>query len=419
MKTTQLLRRLAAVVRHLLPVATSLACTGLALSERDAVAETAAGTAFAQANNAFACDLYRAIGARSEGDLFFSPASVTSILSLVTAGAADDTAREMRQALHLPEDIRPLAREYAAIFAAAKRSSDTTRVELTSANALWLQNEFHLQDAFLALAKQEYDAEVRGIDFLHTPESAAHEINRWVEQKTNQRIKNLVAPSMLNALTKLVLTNVIYFKAPWLHHFTRAATTDQSFFSEHGSDRKVPMMRLVESSRYGEDKDVQLLELPYGMGSLSMIIALPQKGSTLAQLEQSLSAAKLASWDAELVRKRVDISLPRFRIEGSYSLRETLEKLGIKLAFDPEHADFSALVASKLFAISAVIHKSFIAVDEEGTEAAAATAVIMAAGAAAPPPEKPVVFRADHPFLFFIRDEDSKTILFLGRFTGR
>lgn len=371
---------------------------------------------FAKANNALACDLYRVLS-HEKGDLFFSPASISSILDLVAAGAAGETEAQMRQVLHLDGPIAELARDAASLFR-ARGNSQGARIELSSANALWLQRDFKLIESFLTLATDAFQAEVRDIDFQHTPESSAHEINRWVEQQTKNRIKNLIAPTMIQPLTRLILVNAIYFKASWASPFQKAATSDQPFYRSEGEPRTIPLMRRVDSALYHEDSELQLLELPYGDGSLTFDVALPRKGVSLQTVETGLSAEKLHQWSVQLNRKRVDISLPRFRIEGSYTLSRALVSLGMKLAFDTDHADFSAMDPTKQLAISEVVHKTFVAVDEEGTEAAAATAVVMLAGSAAPPPEKPVEFRADRPFLFWIRDRQSGTVLFFGRYSG-
>jgi serpin B len=222
---------------------------------------------------------------------------------------------------------------------------------------------------------------------------------------------------VLDPMTSLVLVNAVYFKGAWLEPFKKSATKpDAPFTTADGRRVAVPMMAQTHTFGYHDGGSFQMIELPYAGGQRSMVVLLPKQTSGLAGLESSLSAADLDAWLGRLKPRRVDVELPRFRVEQGFALGEVLKVMGVRLAFDPEHADFSGLTGRKVW-ISAVLHKAFVDVDEAGTEAAAATAVGVRATAAFRP-EPPVVFRADHPFVFLIRDRTTGSILFLGRVTN-
>jgi serpin B len=258
------------------------------------------------------------------------------------------------------------------------------------------------------------------MDFIGAADAERARINAWVEAQTEQRIRNLLQPPHVTSATRLVLVNAVYFLGKWLHQFEGWATRD-AIFHVPGNAASVPTMHQVESFRYAEDARVQVLEMPYEGGDLAMTIALPRARDGLPAVEAALDEATLGRWATALAARDVDVYLPRFEIrDAEIPLTEMLRAMGMSLAFDTTHADFTGIAngptANERVAISAVVHRAFVKVDEEGTEAAAATAVAMVAGAAPPQNvEPPVVFRADHPFLFMIRDVRSGAVLFLGR----
>jgi serpin B len=246
-------------------------------------------------------------------------------------------------------------------------------------------------------------------------------INQWVEQQTDNKIQNLLGPGTVTPLSRLILTNAIYFKAAWADQFSKNATENEDFHLSAGKTIQAPTMHNSEGYYYSKGPSFQALLMPYEKNEISMLILLPDNVDGLPALERSLTASNLDKWMASLnYADRVVVSLPSFKITQQFELSSTLEGLGMKTAFDPNSADFSAMTGNKSLVISAAIHKAYIDVDENGTEAAAATAVVMEMATAmpsqyAPPP--PIIFTADHPFLFLIRENASGAILFMGRVT--
>jgi serpin B len=235
-----------------------------------------------------------------------------------------------------------------------------------------------------------------------------------VEEQTGGKIKNLLQPSHLSPNTSLVLTNAIYFKGDWSSPFSKAGTKDEVFTVTEDKRVPVPMMHRTGRLNYSDGEDFQALELPYAGDDLSMVIVLPKKMDGLARVEESLTSEKLSAWLAKLGPRRVDVALPKFKVEAGFELQKVLPAMGMPLAFTGS-ADFSGIDGKRDLFISAVIHKAFVDVNEEGTEAAAATAVVLARPSAVVRPPPAVVFRADHPFAFLIRHNRSGSILFLGR----
>jgi serpin B len=362
----------------------------------DATGKTAAGAAFAW-------NLFHVLAKKEPGNIFFSPYSVSTALSMTAAGARGETADEMARVLG----------------PALPQISGAPDAELDVANALWAEKSFKFSQSYLDQVRKEFAAGLENADFKSDPDGARRKINAWVEKKTHERIKNLLAPNTVQALTRLILVNAVYFKAKWRSPFTEQPSYDEPFFAADGSKADVSTMHQMRNFDYFETPDAQVLELPYKGDRLSMVVLLPKKNDGLAALEKNLSPEKLDGWLRGLAAREVFVALPKFRSEYSASLREALEALGMKEAFvapsdapQPGQADFSGMTGRRDLFVSAVIHKAFVAVDEEGTEAAAATAVAMMAGSA---PRQPTAFRADHPFVYLIRDRKTGTILFLGR----
>ncbi len=295
-----------------------------------------------------------------------------------------------------------------------KNKAKATRgYELAVANALWGQKGFKFLPEYLKLIKHSYHAGLNELDFAKQTERARNRINKWVEKKTNGKIKNLIGQGVLNAMTRLVLTNAIYFKGQWACAFNPKTTREMPF---HISDTKtVPakMMYQQHSFKYTNRDGVQILELPYKGNKLSMVVLLPKQGE-LTRLENMMSAQQLQDWiNALTMQEEVRVYLPRFKMTQQFSLGDVLKAMGMKDAFSRD-ADFSGMTGKKDLYISAVVHKAFVEVNEEGTEAAAATGVVMTLKSAMPARRIPV-FRADRPFIFIIRDNVSGSILFMGR----
>jgi serpin B len=400
----------------------------------------------AEANNAFAADLYAKLSA-AEGNLFFSPFSIETALAMTSAGASGNTAAEMIRVLNVVgpinqrEGTAPVHKAFGAFLKdlnAEKGADGRPRaIQFSAANALWGQKGLEFLPDFLKLVKDSYGAGLSNLDFAKDAEGARQTINAWVEKATRDKIKDLLKPSMLSPDTRLVLTNALYFKGAWAEKFEKRATQEAPFqaaglaigdgplkteYAIVYQPKPVPMMHRTDSYGYFEEERFQGLKLPYVGNELSMVILLPKKVSwvfegktldALKSLEKELTPKSLEAWMAKFRTRKVDVSLPRFKVTQEFELSKTLAAMGMKDAFDANAADFSGMTGKKDLFIAAVAHKAFVAVDEEGTEAAAATAVVMDLALAAP--ETPAVFKADHPFIFMIRHEKSGAILFMGR----
>ncbi|MEI6438338.1 MAG: serpin family protein [Candidatus Omnitrophota bacterium] len=356
----------------------------------------------------FAFDLY----ARHEGDrgnVFFSPYSLSSALGMTLEGARDKTAAQMIQVLGLDAD--PVARLGKAKALLSRMNTAGKPYELSTANALWIQQDFMILDDYLGLVRDVYAGEASALDFAADAEGARLTINSWVMERTHQRIKDLIPSGALNPATRMVLTNAVYFKGKWDQPFEKEQTLPEAFQLAGGEQVTADMMHASHGALFMEDDMVQMLELPYQGNDLVMRIILPKNGPGL--FPQGLNTARLAQWSAALkMVEPVDIALPKFTFGASYVLNDDLVALGMTDAFDASVADFSAMTGGKDLFIGKVLHKAWVEVSEEGTEAAAATAVMMV-GKGMPPPPK--VFHADHPFIFLIQDKVSGEILFMGR----
>jgi serpin B len=371
-----------------------------------------------QANNAFAIDLYAKLAPGNSENLFFSPNSIETALAMTYAGARADTAKQMAAVLHLPPDSstvhKDLGNFIAELNGEGAQKGNARSYQLSVANALWGQAGFHFLPDFVSLLKTNYGAGFQEVDFLHNAEAARQTINAWVEKETHDKIQNLIAPGILNPATELVLTNTIYFKGTWATPFEKKATQEQPFHISAGDEKKVPMMQRTGNYRYAEGADFKALKLPYAGYELSMIVLLPNAVGGLPQLEKELTTStKLSDFLDKFDDEKVVVSMPRFQMTDSFELGPTLISMGMEDAFGGR-ADFSGMTGTRKLFISNVIHKAFVDVNEQGTEAAAATAPVMGYSMAFRP-QPPKVFRADHPFLFVIRDERSGAILFMGR----
>ena len=366
-------------------------------------------------NSSFAFDLYQILQ-EGDGNLFYSPHSISLALAMTYAGARGETEAQMADALRFllaQERLHPafdaLGRELASREEApAQQGGEGFRLHVV--NALWGQEGFEFLSQFLDLVANSYGAGLRRLDFASDPEEARLTINDWVSDQTEGRIEDLIAPGVIDALTRLVLTNAIYFNAAWANPFRAEATQDGPFYLLDGSEVTAPMMSKTSSFAYTGGEGYQALELPYVGGQLSMLILLPEAGAFEA-FEATLDDDRVADILTGLGYQEVALTLPRFEFESGFSLKEALADLGMPAAFTGA-ADFSGMTGGRDLFISEVVHKAFVAVDEEGTEAAAATAVMMPLSAA---PGQPVQFTVDRPFVFLIRDIETGAILFVGR----
>ncbi len=371
--------------------------------------------ALADGNEAFAFDLYHVLAA-DEGNLFFSPYSISVALAMTYAGAAGDTASQMAEALHFslpPEQLHAAFNAYSLdLQARAEAEVEGTPFELSIANSLWGQQGFPFRPEFLDLLAENYGAGMRLVDYASDPEAARQAINQWVSDETRQRIQDLIPGGAIDAMTRLVLANAIYFKAEWLHQFDPDVTAPAPFHLLDGSTVDVPMMHQQEPYGYALGDGFQAVELPYQNGDASMLVILPDEGQFQA-VEGSLSPAMIQAVMDDLAYGPVILSLPKFTYESAFGLNDALRALGMVDAFEADRADFSGMDGDRDLYIGSVVHKAFVSVDENGTEAAAATAVIMQVTSALP--GEPIVLTVDRPFLFLIRDTRTGGILFVGR----
>ena len=366
-----------------------------------------------QGNTAFALDLYGQFKA-SPGNLFFSPYSISTALAMTYAGARGNTEKQMAQVLHFDGEQGEISSAFGELQRQLSEASKGQGIELNIANALWAQKGHPFLPAFLDTAGSGYQANVNQVDFTTAAESAREEINRWVAKETKDKIPDILPPGSLDGMTRLVLANAIYFKGTWLKQFEKAKTVTQPFHVSADREVQAPLMTHVDEVGYMEEPDFQAVELPYIGGELAMLVILPRKSDGCGSLESKLSPELLSRSLSLMKKQRVEIFLPRFKLESGFNLNDTLARMGMADAFGNK-ADFSGMDGSRRLCISAVFHKAWGEVNEEGTEAAAATAVGMALTAYRPTPQPPPVFRADHPFIFFIRDTRSGSILFMGR----
>ncbi|MCI0586295.1 MAG: serpin family protein [Planctomycetes bacterium] len=389
---------------------------GASASSEEASDPATAPDPFAEGNDDFALALHGSLRQRP-GNLFFSPFSVRAALAMAYAGARGETAREMREALRLrlpDEDLHP------AFAQAVQRLRAAREVEIAIADSLWSQEGSPLETAFLERIGRHYGGGANPVDFRRRIEDARTTINRWVEAETRQRIRDLIPPGGLDSETRLVVANAVFFKGLWERQFPRKATREEAFRLEGGGTVRAPLMRQRAPVGYVQADGYQAVDLPYRGGELSMLVLLPDRVDGIRDLEGTISGRLVRNCAAKMSDREVDLLLPRFKVTwGTVDLRGSLAALGMALAFNRSKADLSGINGLKpphedaLF-FAAVFHKAFVDVNEEGTEAAAATAAVVTRGMAAPAPPVPV-FRADHPFLFAIRDRRSGAILFLGR----
>lgn len=359
--------------------------------------------------NQFACNLYKRL-ADDPCNLFFSPYSISSALAMTYAGARGDTEEQMAEVLGF---LLPQEKLHAA-FSSLKGRLAAPAVEgrrLDIANALWAERDFGFLPAYIELTKKYYDAGLYEVNFLQEAEKVRLRINAWVEEQTNNKIKDLLPVGVLDVMTRLVLTNAIYFKGDWEVQFKPENTKLSPFHLGPNRQIEVSMMYRQGEFGYGEFDGTQVLELGYAGGDLSMVVLLPEKVG-LADLEVSLTAELLGDWLGRLEKRKVMVFLPKFKQTSEFSLGGVLSKMGMPDAFCGR-ADFSGMTGRADLHISAVLHKAFVEVNEQGTEAAAATGVIMRTTAAGP--NTVPVFRADRPFIFLIREVTTGGILFMGR----
>ncbi len=362
-------------------------------------------------NQLFALELYGQLR-QQKGNLFVCPYSISTALAMTYVGARGDTATQIANVFHFTLSQERL---HPAIAALITNQNINYGSQFSTANRLWGQKGYGFLDTFVKTTSDYYRAGLQEVDFASATEESRHAINTWVAQKTQDKIQDLLSPGILTANTKFVLTNAAYFKADWEMPFDKNLTKEKPFSITATQQVQVPMMHQKAYFRYAERDELQVLDLPYIGNKLSMVILLPNQVDGLADLESRLTPENLENW-LSFSEVRYDASeglrvwLPKFKMSSEFNLKEVLSNMGMPLAFIDGVANFSGINEKAPLAISAVVHKTFVDVNEEGTEAAAATAVV--GGTRGRPPPS---FVADHPFLFLIRDNQSGSILFIGR----
>lgn len=373
-------------------------------------------TSFDEAVNAFSFELFNKLSddPQNDGNVFYSPYSVFTALAMTYEGARGDTAVEMGNVLHIDQDNDSFHEYMQALYNFLNYNDE---YDISTANALWPDVGFELLDDYVNIIETYYGGKASEVEY-GDPVEAARIINEWVENQTNNLIKNLVPAGAIDPdLTRLILTNAIYFKGVWQVQFEEANTTLRDFELSPGDVLQVDTMKLTgteDKFNYTSTDDLKILELPYTGNEISMMILLPNKGVDLDDVVDSMNWNEYDSWIDSMYETKADIYLPKFKFETSYGLNGYLKDLGMVDAFG--NADFSGIDGTKELFISQVLHKAFIDVNEEGTEAAAATAVIMAGRAPGPtePPER-ITFNCNHPFLFTLHHKETRSILFMGK----
>ncbi|XP_026083776.1 leukocyte elastase inhibitor-like [Carassius auratus] len=387
------------------------------------------------ANTQFSLNLFKKIsGGNASGNVFYSPISISSALAMVSLGAKGNTAAQMFKVLGFTNPPKPGAATPAPHVKEDQIHSSFNKLMselkkpgapyvLSLANRLYGEQSYQFVEKFLNDTKSYYKAELEEVDFMKKSEAARANINKWVEKNTQEKIKNLLPQGSVNDATKLVLVNAIYFKGNWEKKFPKEATRDGQFKLNKAHTKPVKMMHQESKFPLGfiPELNSQVLELPYVGKNLSMLIILPNKiqdeTTGLQKLEKALTYEKLMEWTKpnKMLQEQVQVSLPTFKMEETYDMKSLLISMGMEDVFNEQKVNLSGMSPNNDLVVSKVIHKAFVEVNEEGTEAAAATGVVIL-GATALKPEDPKIFIADHPFLFFIRHNPSNSILFYGRF---
>jgi|AGSF01.1.fsa_nt_gi Serine protease inhibitor len=371
---------------------------------------------FVEGNTKFALNLYSQLRTQP-GNLFLSPYSISTAIAMTAAGAKGKTATQIDRVFSF--NLPPASRS-PAFAQLTYQLTDARGYQLSIANRLWAQKDFPLLPPFVKTTQDFYGAPIESLNFANADE-ASGKINAWVAKQTQNQIKDLLSPDDLDSCTRLVLTNAIYFKGNWVTQFDSAETTNQPFTLASGEKQQVAMMVQSNNFGYAEFENLQVLEMPYQGNKLSLVILLPANPDGLPKLEGALTADNLQKW-LSFSQRKVQVFLPKFTFQQSFNLKDVLSKMGMADAFSyqPGVADFSGLSNKENLFVSDVIHKAFVEVDEKGSKAAAATAVIECTGEMGCPSPLPrqIEFRADRPFLFLIRERQSGTILFMGRFAN-
>jgi serpin B len=368
----------------------------------------------ADSNNDFAFNLYQQLKDDKQPNLFFSPFSISSALAMTYAGAEGNTKTEMSKVLHFNPDVPTVNKNFSTLFKAIM--ADTlSGVQLNIANSIWVENSFVPNQTFVDAMINSYHSELRRRDFQGASEQVRIEINNWAESMTRGKIKDVLPDGSIDDNTIMVLVNAIYFYGKWAEKFDKKETREAAFYNPDKPGLKANFMNKTDDYGYYEDSMVQAVDLPYKGDKLSMMIVLPKDKNGMKEVESKLNSSYYTRISDGLSRQSVTLSIPKFKTTASYTMNDYLKKMGMRDAFIDGVANFKGMMTgnARNLWISGIIHKAFIDVQEEGTEAAAVTAVVIEGDSAVA--RMPKVFKADHPLIFMIRDNTTGSILFMGK----
>lgn len=367
-----------------------------------------------KSNNQFAFLLYKNVK-QKKTNLLFSPFSISSAFAMTYAGAQDETKEQIKKVLHFNDnndDFHSSFQQLIDKIESVKYKDIENPISI--ANSLWAQKDYIFLDDYKKNCEKFYSAEIENVDFVDSKnrEDARKQINIWVEKKTNQKIKELLNADVLSEQTRLVLVNALYFSSNWETPFEEKHSIKDVFYNSGKTEIQTEFMNKSVSVKYYENDLLQIVELPFSQNYTSMVVILPKEKKGLQKLEEELDNDNYELWLSKMEWKQIDVFLPKFENEETVDLKDILSKMGMEIAFS-DNADFSKMTGKKDLKISQVIHKSFIKVEESGVEASAATAVVMNRKSSLTP-ENDAVFKANHPFIYLIKENNSETILFLG-----
>ncbi|MFP4556730.1 MAG: serpin family protein [Bacteroidales bacterium] len=362
--------------------------------------------------NRFALDIYKQFAAQDNQNIFFSPYSLSTAMGMTYAGAKGETKEQIAQAFHFPIDDSDLHEKLGSMKSQLERLS-SEGVEVSIANQLWADEEYRFKWLYLWKVKRAYSAPIERMAFRSKPNDSRLEINSWVEEKTNNRIVDLLPKGSISDMTAMVLTNAIFFKGQWEEKFDEKKTAQAEFKAIKGSAVECKMMKRKGKYNLYKGNDIKLLELPYDGKDFSMLVLLPNEGTPLSKIEKGMKLEDLNHYISLMKQTEVQVSLPKFKFDAEYQMKPILAEMGMTNPFS-NYADFTRMSGKSDLKIDEIYHKAFVEVSEEGTEAAAATAVVIVRKSATVPEE----FVANRPFMFIIRDNNSGNMLFVGRVTN-
>lgn len=362
--------------------------------------------------NSFALSMYKQFAQADNDNVFFSPISISMALGMTYAGADGETKKQISEVLNFPYNDKDFHAQMGQLQSNLL-DKQSEGVDIALANQLWAENSYRFKCRYLRTTQKLYNSPVKRLDFSGNPNASRIEINQWVEELTRDRIKDLLPDGSISSLTKMVLTNAIYFKGQWDKKFETENTRDDIFTTLEGKQVKTPMMNAKEKFNVYQGDGISLLELPYQGNDFSMLVLLPNEDRSIGEIERGLSVDNLNEYISKLSEKEVQLMFPKFKFDAEYQLKPVLSDMGMPIAFS-NAANLSRMSRSNDLKIDEVFHKAFVEVSEEGTEAAAATAVVIVLKSIT----MPVEFFANRPFIFIIRENKDGNILFMGRVTN-